>query len=80
MRDKLRNQVLSILHEMNPYEEIDENTNLIEEGILDSLTLVILVNELEHAYCIKVPEKDLKPEIFESVAHIVSLMSELLGS
>ena len=39
-----------ILEEMNPYEEIFPDTKLIEEGILDSLTMVLLIGCIEKEF------------------------------
>ena len=71
-------RILDILREINPYEEIDETSRLIEDAILDSLTLVILINEIEGAFHIKVPEDRLQPEFFENVPKIVALINELV--
>lgn len=78
MQDTIKKQVLDILQEINPYEDVDENTNLIEDGFLDSLTLVILVNELERIYHVKIPEKRMKPEMFETISQVSGLINELL--
>lgn len=71
--------ILSILQEINPYEDIDENTSLIKGEILDSLTLVLLINELENKLNIKIPEDKLQPETFESVCKIVELIEDIRG-
>lgn len=73
----MKEKILDILKEINPYEEIDETTRLIEDEILDSLTLVLLINELEAAFDIRVPDDRLQPECFENVPKIVALVREL---
>lgn len=70
-------EILNILREINPYEEIDENSQLIEDAILDSLTLVVLINEIESTFHIKIPEDKIQPEFFENVSKIISLINEL---
>ena len=69
--------ILKILREINPYEEIDETSRLIEDSILDSLTLVVLINELEETFHIKVPKDKLQQEFFENVSMIMKLINEL---
>lgn len=70
-------KILEIIREMEPYEEIDENSRLIEDGILDSLTLVVLIGEIESAFDVKIPEDKLQPELFASVSQIVELIEGL---
>lgn len=71
-------KILEMLREIEPYEEIDETSSLIEDGILDSLTLVVLISEIESAFQIKIPEDRLQPELFENVPKIVELINELM--
>ncbi len=73
----MNEKILEILREIEPYEEIDETSSLIEEGILDSLTLVVLINEIESAFQVRIPEDKLQPELFENVPKIVELINEL---
>ena len=63
-----------ILEEMNPYEEIFPDTKLIEEGILDSLTMVLLICCIEKEFGIKVPEDELKISNFETMGSIMKMI------
>ncbi|MBP3285042.1 MAG: acyl carrier protein [Clostridia bacterium] len=67
-------KIVEVIRELNPYDDFDENTNLIEEGIIDSLRLVILINELEDVFDTKIPEAEIKPENFETVTAIWKLI------
>lgn len=71
-------KILDILREINPYEDIDETSKLIEDAILDSLTLVVLIGEIEANFNIKIPEDKFQPEFFEDVPKIVALVNELI--
>jgi acyl carrier protein len=51
-------------------KDFDENTNLIERGIIDSMSLVRLISFLEENYEIKVQDEDIVPENFSSLAKI----------
>lgn len=73
----MNKKILEMLREINPYEEIDEESRLIEDAILDSLTLVVLISEIEETFEIKIPETKLRPELFETVPMIVELIKEL---
>lgn len=76
--ERINEKVLKILQEINPYEEINEESRLIEDAILDSLTLVLLISEIEGAFQIKIPEDKLQPELFENIPMIVKLINELM--
>ena len=44
--------------------------SLFESGLLDSFALADLVSALEEKFSIKVPDSDLSPRKFETLAHI----------
>lgn len=71
-------KILEMIQEINPYEEINEESRLIEDAILDSLTLVLLISEIEETFQIKIPEDKLRPELFENVSMIAKLINELM--
>lgn len=76
----MTNTILKLIEEINPYEDITEKTNLIEDGILDSLTLVILIDQIEAEFGIQIPEDMLQPVYFDSVEKIVALVKTLQKS
>ena len=49
---------------------IDVNQSLIQTGVVDSTGLLELVSFVESTYGITVPDEDLLPENFESIANI----------
>lgn len=75
--EEYTNKILQILQELNPYEEITEDTELIESGILDSMSILVLVTELEEEYKIIIDEKLVVPERFVSVKAIAALLEQL---
>lgn len=70
--------IKKILEEINPYEEFDEDTELIESAMLDSLTIVFLVTQLEEKYNVTVDEKLILPENFTSIRKIADLLKQVL--
>ena len=48
----------------------DEEESLFESGLLDSFALPDLVSGLEKEFGIQIPDSDLNPRKFESVARI----------
>lgn len=72
----MKNEILEMLLKINPYEEITENTLLLEEGIIDSLALLLLIAEIEKKYDIKIPFDELQIEDFETIDKIEQLIKE----
>ena len=74
--EKVMQKIIEIIKELNPYDEFDVNTNLIKEGIIDSLRLVVLIGELEDMFEIKIAELEIKPENFETLVAISNLIAK----
>lgn len=72
--------VKKLLSDLEPYEEIEVDTELIESGILDSLTIVFLVTQIESKYNITIDESKVIPENFISIKQIVKLLVETAGT
>jgi acyl carrier protein len=54
----------------------DENESLFESGLLDSFALPDLVSGIEEEFKIKVPDRDLNPRKFDSIARIESYLED----
>ncbi len=72
-------EIKCLLEEINPYAEINENTLLMEERILDSLEIFAFLTLLEDTYNIEVPDEAITKENFATVENIISLVQELRG-
>lgn len=57
-------------------KDFDESTNLIERGIIDSMSLVRLISFLEEHYEIQVQDEDIVPENFSSLAKIATFIAD----
>ena len=57
--------------------EAIEDTPLLEQGLLDSLGLMKLVAFLERRYQLVVPEEEIAPDNFRSLAAIRKLIDSL---
>lgn len=75
----MEQEILDILHEVNPYITIDAASRLIEEDILDSMGILVLVTELESKYHITVPLEKLKVEYFETVSAVAEFVSRCIA-
>jgi acyl carrier protein len=54
----------------------DDQESLFESGLLDSFALPDLVSALEAEFAIKVPDRDLNPRKFDSIARIETYLEE----
>jgi acyl carrier protein len=54
----------------------DASESLFESGLLDSFALPDLVAAIEEEFSIKVPDRDLNPRKFDSVARIETYLEE----
>jgi acyl carrier protein len=58
----------------------DAEESLFESGLLDSFALPDLVSALEDEFSIKVPDADLHPRKFDSIARIEAYLAERAGA
>jgi len=67
-RAKLRKLVESVANKSLPSG--DEDESLFESGLLDSFALPDLVSAIEREFSIQVPDSDLNPRKFDSIARM----------
>ena len=72
----MKEKIIEIIEDITG-EVVEEDTDLIEEGILDPFDIVSLLLELEEAFDVKIDVAELLPENFKSVNTIENLISEL---
>ncbi len=70
-------QLLSILTECCPDIDFEHETALVDDELLASLDIVMLVGELNEAYGISITVDDLVPENFNSAQGIYALVQRL---
>jgi acyl carrier protein len=56
-------------------QDFDDDTNLIERGIVDSMSLVRLIGFLEEEYGIRVQDQEIVPEHFSSLRKITAFIA-----
>ena len=71
------NELMNILEELRPDVDFENDTGLIDNGILDSFDIVSLVGELNDAFDIEINPTDLVPENFNSAEAIFALVENL---
>ena len=70
-------KLLEILKEIRPDVEFENETRLIDGGVLDSFDIVTIISELNDEFDIHIRVNHLKPENFNSVETIMALVNTL---
>jgi acyl carrier protein len=72
-------QIRKVLRELlDDPASVTVNESMLDSGILDSFSLTALVAALEREFQIKVPDSDLIPQRFESIARIQDYLASRL--
>ena len=73
----MHDRLLKVLQKVtNQPLNIGDEDSLFESGLLDSFALPDLVSGLEEEFSLKVPDSDLNPRKFDSIARIEAYLSE----
>ena len=70
-------EVIEILEELKPGVDYAAQTTLVDDHILDSLTIIALIAELEEEFDVTIPAVEIVPANFNSAAAIAALVSRL---
>lgn len=71
---EIKSRVLVLVRKITENGNISENTLLLDEGWIDSLTAVILLDELEVEFSIKMDTDELTHENFNTIENISKLI------
>jgi acyl carrier protein len=72
-------RVRLLIRDVLDVDPANNDTDLIDAGLLDSLALVAMIAELEQEFAVELPLEDLDVECFRSVARIARFVGELLS-
>lgn len=70
-------QLLEILNAINPGIDYETETKLIDDGLLDSFSILSLIPELEDAFDIEITPADMVPVNFNSANALWSMINRL---
>lgn len=69
--------LLDILEDLRPGEDYRSRTDLVDVRVLDSLTILALVSELEDTFDISIPAVEIVADNFNSLAGMWAMVSRL---
>lgn len=72
----MKEKIKEIIEEVTG-EQVEDATNLIEEGILDSFDIISLVLELEEAFSVKIEVGELEEDNFKDILSIEKFINSL---
>ncbi len=75
----MREQIIEILTEICPGVDFEQETALIDDGLIDSLDIVAVVTDLMDTFDVQLGVDDLTPENFNSVDAICQLIERAQG-
>ena len=73
----MREKVLEILSRARDDIEYENETALIDDGLLDSFDIIAIVSDFNEAFGINITADELEPENFNSIDAMVQLISSM---
>lgn len=74
----MEQEIIKILKNINPYVEFDSDTDLIENEVIDSLGVLLLLTEIEKKYRIVISMERLEPDNLRTVKRITNWVAGLI--
>lgn len=73
----MKEKILEILTDVRPDVDFENETAMIDDGVLDSFDIISIVSELNDAFDIEINVDDLVPENFNSIEGLIALVEGL---
>lgn len=70
-------KLIQILQDIRPDIDFENETSLIDDGILDSFDVVSIISELDDVFGVQIRISELEPENFNSAKTIWALVQSL---
>lgn len=70
-------KLLNILKEIRPDVDFQNETKLIDDGILDSFDIISIVSEINEQFSVEINVEDLLPENFNSAKAMLELIQSM---
>lgn len=70
-------KLMSILKEIRPDVDFENETSLIDDSILDSFDIISIVSEINEQFSVEINVEDLLPENFNSVKAMFDLIQSM---
>lgn len=77
--ENTRDRVLALLKQVLPHIDFETSADLVDDGILDSLSIVTMISELSMEFGVEFDMAELVPENFNSLDDITATVEKLLA-
>lgn len=74
IKEEIKNYILEA--SLSDINDVEDNDLIFENGLLDSMGLLFLIEFLDENFGVKVSDEELNPKNFESINNIVSFVSD----
>lgn len=78
-RTELEEKILEMLTNEFPDVDFEESESLVDDGILDSLTITGIIAALSMEFGITIPYEEIVEENFNSIAGLAAMVEKLQG-
>ena len=73
----MKEQLMNLLEEIRPDVEFENESKLIDDGILDSFDIISIVSEMNDTFDIEINVDELEPYNFNTVDAMIELIKKL---
>jgi len=70
-------QIINLIHQINPYVKVNAKTHLLDEGILDSLAILGFITLIEDELDIEIPDEEITRDNFTTIETVRKLILNL---
>ena len=74
IKEDIKNYILEA--SLSDVKDVDDTDLIFENGLLDSMGLLFLIEFLDENFDVKVNDEELNPKNFESINNIVSFVND----
>ena len=79
IKTKLRELVQETLRDAGVAVDVTDDLSLVESGLLDSLSIISVVQKLQHSFDIDVGVADITVEVFDSIDAMAPFVAQRAG-
>ena len=70
----MKEKIKKIIEDIQPYETIDETTDLLAESVMDSVSILLLAQELEAEFDVTIELEEINEQNFKNIETIAKLI------
>ena len=77
MNENVRERIIEILKSVKPGFDFEEKEDLMDSGVLDSMTIVMLASEIKDEFDAGIKVTDIIPENFNSLEGMARMVESI---